>query len=360
MKVAIITDTHAGIKNGSGIFLDSAERFYSEAFFPRLLEEGITRILHLGDYFDHRKFVNFKVLSRNKEMFIDRLIEHGIHMDLIPGNHDVFYKNTNNLCSLKEILGQYSDAITIHMDPTVVQYGSLEVALIPWINPENHSEIMTFIKNVRAPFLGAHLELQGFEMMKGLPLSSHGMDASVFDRFESVLSGHYHTKSSKGNVHYLGTPYEMTWSDSNDPKYWHILDTETRTLSPVRNPITLFNKMRYDDSSASSNIREELEKVDFSSVKGSFVKVIVGSKKNPFLFDKYIDAILANDPFDLKIVENLDGYLAENVDNGSIEITDTSTLLNTYVDAVETDLDRERIKSKLHQFYLEAQAMDTL
>ena len=101
MKIAIINDTHCGIKNGSDVFLDNAESFYKNVFFPYLDEQNITSILHLGDYYDHRRFVNFKALERNRHMFLDVIRDKNIHMSIVPGNHDVYYKNTNDLCSLK-------------------------------------------------------------------------------------------------------------------------------------------------------------------------------------------------------------------------------------------------------------------
>ena len=359
-KIAVITDTHTGVKNGSDIFLNYAERFYEEVFFPYCKENGITQILHLGDYFDHRRFANIKVLARNRSMFIDRLREEGMTMDLIPGNHDVFYKNTNNLNSLTEILSHYDDVIKLHMDPTVVSYDGLDIGLLPWINEENYEECIDFIKSVKAPFLGGHLELAGFDMMKGVQASSHGMASDIFSRFELVMSGHYHTKSAKGNIHYLGTPYELTWADCDDPKYFHVIDTKTRELTPVRNKITIYNRMRYDDVASSDDVAAELKKIDFDSVSGSYIKVVVVNKKNPFLFDKYIDEIVARNPFDLKIVENFDEYLSDNVGEESLELTDTITLLNTYVDSVQTDLDRDRIKNKLQELYVEAQTLDAL
>jgi DNA repair exonuclease SbcCD nuclease subunit len=196
------------------------------------------------------------------------------------------------------------------------------------------------------------LELAGFEMMKGAPAVSHGMSADLFSRYEMVLSGHYHTKSSRGNIHYLGVPYEITWADCNDPKYFHILDTNTRELSEIRNPLSLFKRLTYDDTLG------PVTPVEPSEVSGTYIKVVVTSKKDPYAFDKYIDSINAGEPFDLKIVESFVEYSADSIDDESIEISDTSSLLNSYVDAIETDLDKTRIKSKLQELYLESQLID--
>ena len=203
MKIAVLNDTHAGIRNSSDIFLEYQRRFYDEQFFPYLKENGITQILHLGDFYDHRKFVNFKALNQSRKMFLDPMKEAGITMDIIPGNHDVFFKNTNDLCSLKELLGYYTSNVNIMMQPKVQDYNGLKIACIPWINNENYADTMKFLKTCDAQWVGAHLELQGFEMMRGVT-NTHGMDKEPFKRFEVVMSGHLHTRSNQDNIHYLG------------------------------------------------------------------------------------------------------------------------------------------------------------
>jgi predicted phosphodiesterase len=84
MKIAILNDTHAGVRNSSDIFVDYHRRFFEEVFFPYLNEHNIKQILHLGDYYDHRKFVNFKALNENRKHFLEMLKLYGITMDIIP------------------------------------------------------------------------------------------------------------------------------------------------------------------------------------------------------------------------------------------------------------------------------------
>ena len=100
MKVAILNDTHCGVRNSSDIFLNYADRFYTDVFFPYLKENKIKNILHLGDYYEHRKFVNFKALNTNRKHFLEPLRDAGITMDIIPGNHDVYETNCIRLCWL--------------------------------------------------------------------------------------------------------------------------------------------------------------------------------------------------------------------------------------------------------------------
>jgi len=351
MKIALLNDTHCGIRNSSDVFLKHADNFYSKVFFPYLLENDIKQIVHLGDYYDHRKFVNFKALNHNRKIFLDKLREYGIAMDIIPGNHDTYYKNTNELNSLKELLGHYMNEIHIVMEPTVMEYGSLRMALLPWINPENYEDSMSFIRNCRADILGAHLELSGFDLMKGIT-NKHGMDHKLFNRFEMVLSGHFHTKSEKDNIIYLGSQMEFFWSDANDPKAFHVLDTETRELTAVNNPYTLFEKIVYDDTNMDYNT------IEVDHLDDKFVKIVVVNKKDPFTFDRFVDRIQSRKIHELKIAETFDEFVGGNIDDESISVEDTSSLLDSYVESVDTELDKDRIKVNMRNLLTEAQALE--
>ena len=306
MKIAILNDTHCGIRNSSEIFLKNSEDFYNEVFFPTCEKNNIKQIIHLGDYYDHRKFVNFKALNHNRTTFLDQLRKRGMSMDIIPGNHDTFYKNTNELNSLKECLGHYMNEVHIIMEPTIMHYDSLKIGLVPWI---------------------------------------------CHDNYELVLSGHYHCSSKKDNIWYLGSQMEFFWSDAHDPKFFHILDTETREMTKIRNPHTLFEKILYDD-----------EKNDYSSfsrdLTKKFVKVIVVNKTDPFTFDRFIDNIQNQNIYELKIAENFNEFIGANVEDENMNFEDTAEIVDSYIDAVDTDLDKNKIKVEMRQLMTEAQALE--
>ncbi len=352
MKIAILNDTHCGIRNSSQIFLDNAEKFYSEVFFPKCEEEGVTQILHLGDYYDHRKYVNFKALNHNRKTFLNELRNRGMSMDIIPGNHDTFYKNTNDLNSLKELLGHYMNEVNIVMEPTVMQYDSLKIGLLPWICPDNYDKSMDFINNCKADWLGAHLELTGFELMPGIACS-HGMSKGLFKRFEMVLTGHFHMSSRQDNIWYLGSQMEFFWSDADDKKYFHIIDTETREIQAIHNPHILFKKIVYNDTEMDYNnyITNDLE--------GKFIKVVVINKTDSFSFDRFIDRIQNEKIHELKIAENFNEFVGTEIDDEALqEINDTPKLVDSYIDAVDTDLDKDIIKSKMRELMTQAQALE--
>lgn len=348
MKLAVLNDTHCGVRNSSDIFLDYQQRFYEKTFFPYLERHGIKQILHLGDYYDHRKYVNFKAQNQNRKTFLEPMRDLGISMDIIPGNHDVYYKNTNELCSLKELLGHFTSNVNIIMEPRVMDYDGLRIGLVPWINNENYAAAMRFIETCDADWLGAHLELNGFELMKGV-LNTHGMSVDPFSRFEMVLTGHFHTKSKQGNVQYLGSQMEFTWADAGDPKYFHVIDTETREVTPVRNPHTIFEKVLYNDEETDYN------GYNVAQLEDKFVKIVVVKKTDPFLFDRFVDRVQNANTHELKIAETFEEFMGENVTDESVSIEDTTELLDSYVDAVDTELDKDRMKGLMRSLYVEAQ-----
>lgn len=351
MKVAILNDTHAGVRNSSDIFADNANLFYRDVFFPYLLDNGIKRIIHLGDVFDNRKFINFKSLHRFRKSFLAKLREYGMHMDVILGNHDTYYKNTNELNSLKELLGHYMNEVTIIHQPSEIQYGDVIFGLVPWIAPDNEKQAIEFLKTTKATHIGGHFELNGFEVMKGVEMN-HGMDTEVFDRFDAVYSGHFHTKSTKRNIHYLGSQMEFFWNDAGDPKFFHIFDTETKQLTSVRNPHILFERIYYDDS------KQDYLEYDVSHLDNKFVKIVVMHKSDLFTFDRFIDRIQSRKIHELKIQENFSEFLGDNVDSDEISLEDTNSLLNSYIDATDTELDKTRIKTQMSELMNEAQTLE--
>ena len=238
------------------------------------------------------------------------------------------------------------------MEPRVMEYGSLKIALLPWINPENEEASMRFIRDCKADWLGGHLELHGFEMMRGV-VNPHGMDHKLLSKFEQVLTGHFHTSSKQDNVFYLGSQMEFTWNDAGDSKYFHVIDTETREIERVLNPFTLFEKILYNDEKTSYN------DYNVSHLKDKFVKVVVINKTDMFSFDRFIDRIQNQDIHELKIAENFSEFTGENVEvDDTVNFDDTTEIVDSYIDGVETDLNKDRIKVQMRELMSEAQALE--
>ena len=353
MKIALITDTHWGARGDSLAFAEYFNRFYYEQFFPYLAEHRITNIFHLGDIVDRRKYINF-VTARHLRKFVEYCDSQGIRLDVIIGNHDTSFKNTNEVNSMRELFEHSTYDINYYSDPTVVNLGGTDIAVLPWVCSGNYEESMEFLRSTNSQILFGHLEIAGFEMYKGA-VNDHGFDSKIFDKFDTVCSGHFHHKSTRGNINYLGAPYEMSWSDYNDPRGFHIFDTDTRELEFIRNPLTMFNKVHYHDQ---DKTLDEIMAVDFDHYKGSYVKLIVHTKTNPYWFDMFVDKIEKAGVLDLQVVD--DNLNLQMEDDGDIvnEAEDTLTVLNKVVEQVDSRVDKKVLYNFLSSLYSEALSVE--
>ena len=340
MKVAIITDTHYGARKGSKYLHDYFELFYENVFFPALEEHGVEAVIHMGDAFDSRKSIDYQSLEWAKRVVFDPLKKYDVHM--IIGNHDTYYKNTNEVNSPELLLQTYSN-IKAYSQPTEVKVGGLDILFLPWINQGNEELSLNTIKKTSCRCAMGHLELQGFRVNRQI-IMEHGLDSKLFEKFTHVFSGHYHTRSTDGRISYLGNPYEMYWTDVNDTRGFHIFDTETLTLTPVNNPYKLFYNIYYEDTNYKLFNATEYE--------NKIVKVIVRKKTNPKDFERFIDKLHSVGIQDLKIVENFDIHESEEFDIDEEE--STISILNRYIDESEFEFDKNVIKGIFQDLYTQA------
>jgi len=188
-----------------------------------------------------------------------------------------------------------------------------------------------------------HLELNGFRAHRGHVMED-GMDIDIFDKFDKVYSGHYHTRSDNGKIYYLGNPYEMFWNDVNDPRGFTIFDTETTDHFHVDNPYRMFYNVYYEDTPH--------QLFDASEFKDKIVKVIVRKKTEQKKFEKFLDKLYSVGVHELKIVEN---FAIQESEEFEVEETEnTISILNRYIDESDMDCDKSVVKGILQKIYSEA------
>ena len=340
MKVAIITDTHYGARKGSKHLHDYFELFYKDIFFPNLEKYGVETVIHMGDAFDSRKSIDYQSLEWSKRVVFDPLSNYNVHM--IIGNHDCYYKNTNNVNSPELLLQTYPN-IKTYSTVSEVEIGGLNILFIPWINAENFENTVSSVKASRSVCAMGHLELNGFRAHRGHVMED-GMGCELFEKFSHVFSGHYHTRSDNGKIFYLGNPYEMFWNDCKDARGFHIFDTDTLNKTAVNNPNRMFYNIYYEDTPHQTFDTREYE--------NKIVKVIVRKKSDSKKFEKFIDKLYASNVHELKIVENF--QIEENVDFEAFETEDTLSILNRYIKESEIDLDKSVIQKVICDVYQEA------
>ena len=354
MKVALITDQHFGARNDSVHFLDYYEKFYNETFFPKLEEEKIKTVLILGDTFDRRKYVNFYSLKRTKEMFFDKLAKLDITVYMLAGNHDTYFKNTNDVNSVDLLLREYEN-LTVIDSPQTIHLGyenpMYDVCMVPWICPENYEQSMLELQQTNATICCGHFEIAGFAMHRGMA-SQEGLERGTFRKFSHTFSGHYHHKSTADDIWYLGNPYQLTWQDYGDDRGFHLFDLATGDLEFVKNPNIMFHRIVYDDKV--ETIKEITDK-KLESYTNTYVKVVVVNKTNPYLFDKFMNNLYNVNPIDITIAEDFTDILDGVEDDMVDQAEDTLTILNKYVDSITDDsIDNDTLKKLLKELHVEA------
>ena len=350
MKIAILNDTHFGVRNDSEAFRNYQVDFFRKQFFPYIKERGIKTLIHLGDVVDRRKFINHQTAAIFRREFFDVLWKEKIDTHIIIGNHDTYFKNTNEVNAVENLYTSF-DGINepfIYTRPKVVEFDGLPILFLPWICEDNKEESYNMIQTAKADLVFGHLEVKGVEMQNGV-INEYGHDKKEFARFEKVVSGHFHKHTDDGHIYYCGAQYEQTWSDYKDPKGFHIFDTETRELERIINPRTIHKKIIYDDS------KKDYSELDIKPYHKHFIKLVVLNKTNEDMFDNFVER-LYNDitVYDLNIIEDYSDIKA-SVKDDVIEMgEDTLTFLNSYVDQIETDVSKQKLKEYLKSIYVEA------
>lgn len=348
-KVMLITDTHFGIKSDAPIFYEYFNKFLDNVFFPTLECNNIDKIIHLGDVFDRRKNVNFATLTWARQAFFDR-IQDIATMDIIIGNHDTFYKNTNNLNSPDLLLTDYPNIRIFHEN-----HQEDNLLYIPWITQENQKETLKTISNSSANIALGHLSVIGFLMHKGV-LADHGLTSDIFHNYDLVLSGHFHTKNNSSNIYYLGCPWDLVSSDVDDVKGIHILDTETSDLQFIQNPYKLFNKIYYDDNSVKELSHIIPSDKECNEFRNTFLKVIIKSKTNPIFFDRFCERLTQSNPQSIVYVDQI--LEIENSNEVATLSEDTLTLIKSsikdYSDLISDENKEKELEKILSDLYIEA------
>lgn len=357
MKIAIVTDTHFGYRNDNPIFGNYIRQFFKKCFFPTLEKLGIKTIVHCGDVVDRRKMIQFVTARNLYNSFILPCQEGDYDVYCLVGNHDVYFKNTNDVNALNELYNTSLKNFKIIKDVCTLEIGNTEIDFFPWINCENEQEAFDLMKNGSARIAFGHFEMIGYEMTKGRPMQT-GMSDELVSRYDFVGSGHLHEKSSKGNVHFFGCPYELSWSDYGSPRGFHVLDLETLEFDFYPNPVSIFQKLEYDD-----RIPEEelFSQVSSKNVKNKVIKIYVNHSTNQVLLNRFCSAVEALSPVSVVTIQAPSFIKHEEM--SEIDSDDTLSMLVKFSEMSFTDKEQESKESLitlLKDIYSEAVELEEL
>jgi len=224
-RVWFITDTHLGARSNSQEWIDIIEDYFYNFFIPLVKKHYRPGdiLCHLGDVFDSRSAINLKVLTVCVNIFEDlsEIFKDGII--IIPGNHDVYAKSSNDVNSLISL--KWIPNIQIFEEPASLMIGTKKFLLMPW--RKDHEEEKACVQSMGPhDYLLCHADIAGMKFNKHVVVST-GCDISTYKDFTRVYCGHIHYAQRKNNITLLGSPYEITRSDMNNEKGITLLDLES-------------------------------------------------------------------------------------------------------------------------------------
>jgi len=345
LKIALLNDIHiAGARSDSRVVAQHQGKFFTEIFFPYLEEHNIKDVFILGDVFERRKYVNFKSLKYAFDTLFRPAEEKGIKIHILLGNHDTASRDSNLINSPDLLLTQFSNIIIYDYEkPQEVLFDDLWIGVMPWINDSRESQqaASDFLQATQCPVIFGHFDIVGFEMHAGA-YCEVGLSADMFKRFDQVITGHYHNKSSKGNIHYLGVQYDMDWNDYGSSKYFHVFDTTTRELSPIENPNRLFMKLTYHNKLLEGKV----------NITGKYVKIVVTEKSNAYDFEVCVNQLRAQHPESLIVIDTVVEDI-QQVDTA--EVRDVPSIITKHVAALnQDDTFKANVSTLLTNIYNEA------
>lgn len=224
-RVIFITDTHLGVRNNSNDWIEIHENYFKNWFIPlckKIYRPGDC-LVHLGDVYDSRQSLNLRVLNLGIDTFeeLSGIFKDGIF--IICGNHDIYGKNTNEVNSLKSL--KWIPGVNIFEEPKSVNMGKRKIFLMPW-RKDHEAERKTLSEADNHDYMFCHTDVKGLMFNKFVRIEA-GLEYSDMDKFERVYSGHIHYSQTFGKMRMLGSPYQLTRSDTDNAKGITVLDLET-------------------------------------------------------------------------------------------------------------------------------------
>jgi len=327
MKELLIGDFHFGVKSNSIEWLDAQCELIKTQLFDIIADNKFDRIVFLGDLTDSRYSVNQQVGIELKECIRKLSIKFKKsnpegYIVFIAGNHDYYSPleefaqyNSYQLLFGPEFLSIYNNIKIVDKDPLFID----DSLFLPWYwteNPEHFDELLynfKFNDEVKAIYCHADLTVwpgARTAALKGCP----------------VYAGHIHfiIDDPVANLHNLGAILPLTFADTNEQRYFYVLD-DFKVTDKIANTTTpQFKRI----------LNEKIFDIDDSIFNNSYVQLCI-SKSN-INKAEYIDQI--------KNIKTK--YISNNIRIHIIEDTDTEESLNINGDVFNTNIN-EYIKSNI-------------
>ena len=297
--IAVFTDPHFGNKGHDIIMFEQQMKFFETQFFPYVKEKNIKFVLCCGDFYHDRNKVDWYIQNELKKRFFQWFDDNGVELHALVGNHDTYYKTSLTQNSLSETTKFFKN-VHAYTKPSKIKVGKYTIGLNPWIIDVKNPKLTE-----KVDILLGHFDIVGFPMMKGIH-SKEGLNQSQLSAHKLVLSGHYHTRAIRDNIHMIGIPFQLNWNDHNEDKGFLILDNNFN-WEYIRNEVNpKYVKIYY------TNGKIEVLGLDYTEIPKSISKeesLTIAKKNYCKLFTKAVDDQMALETYHSSLLQiSLDDY----------------------------------------------------
>jgi DNA repair exonuclease SbcCD nuclease subunit len=231
-KIFVLGDLHLGIRNNSLEWSEVQDSFLTTFFLDKIDELGFDPerdiLVQVGDWNHVRESTNVRIYKLSLEIAKKLTSKFKRGVFVILGNHDVYYKDRTDTHSL-EGFDKIYDNFHIFTSTEPLKINNHNFLMVPWI--EDLTKLKSSINNNReANYVFCHADIKGFDLNKVTKIE-HGLERGDLIDFKRIYSGHIHIRQEKGNVLYVGTPYQMDRGDRGNQKGFYVLDVSGDTIS---------------------------------------------------------------------------------------------------------------------------------
>lgn len=337
-SIAIFSDIHIHPHGQSVEKLEDCIKCL-EWIYQESVERKIPYIIFAGDLFHDRHRIN--IFAYNKTYDILKKYAKKIESYYLVGNHDMFYKSSRNVNSLKP----FSELINVVDNTQTIDFNGIPIDFLPYTESTPLEELKK-IKSKKSKILIGHMSVSG-AILNSTWGTRYKEDDLVEDisetpikplsGYQRVFLGHFHARQQVSkNIEYIGSPLQLSFGEAMDKKGFLILDPNKLETEFVENNFTPKYYILPHDS-------------DFSEfdLENSYLKVITSSSSNidqitikEEITNRYkpktIEVIMpSSESESIKLSEEISG-----VEDFTVNTTD---IIKSFINSVETDLDKEKL-----------------
>ena len=292
MKVALFSDLHVFHHFNKSQFEDIAQSFVYH-LFEYCKENNIQKIFFLGDWFHIKNKLYVPPFIKSVEV-LRAIRDAGIEIIFLIGNHDAPQMGTTDY-SIIYAFEEFGEVIPLYdwKDESDCRFHFLSYT----------KELPEFEFGKKKNILFGHLDINSFVMEQGFECKE-GFNINEFNKFDIVFSGHFHKHQIKKNIVYIGSPYQVRFSERFDDKGFIVLDTETLKWNfetydsaPKFKDVDVDSFEEEDIVGNFIRIRTHKDNADLSNLKNKFLSL--GAESVDFIFED------ENEQEELNVIEDL-------------------------------------------------------